>query len=66
MVGCWYVGGGLNVGGSFCCGRYVGGAVRGFKEGIKTSEGEAPAQPGDAQQIAGQTIEGEAQKEKTP
>lgn len=48
-------------------GQDLGGAVRGFKEGMKTSEGEAPA-PGDSspQQIAGQTIEGEAKKEKTP
>jgi sec-independent protein translocase protein TatA len=47
-------------------GKDLGGAVRGFKEGMKTSEGETPAQPGDPQQIAGQTIEGEARKEKTP
>lgn len=48
-------------------GQDLGGAVRGFKEGMKNSEGEAPA-PTDAppQQIVGQTIEGEAKKEKTP
>ena len=48
-------------------GQDLGGAVRGFKEGMKTSAGEAPARPGDSpQQIPGQTIEGEARKEKTP
>ena len=48
-------------------GKDLGGAVRGFKEGMKTSEGETPAQSGDSpQQIPGQTIEGEARKEKTP
>ena len=48
-------------------GRDLGGAVRGFKEGMKTSEDEAAASPSDSpQQLAGQTIEGEARKEKTP
>ena len=48
-------------------GRDLGGAVRGFKDGMKTSEGETPAPPVDpAGQIAGQTIEGEVRKEKTP
>ncbi len=48
-------------------GRDLGGAVRGFKEGMKTSESETPASSADSpQQIAGQTIEGEARKEKTP
>ena len=48
-------------------GQDLGGAVRGFKEGMKTSEGETPAPPADSpQQISGQTLEGEAKKEKTP
>jgi sec-independent protein translocase protein TatA len=48
-------------------GQDLGGAVRGFKEGMKSPEGEAPAPTDNSpQQIAGQTIEGEAKKEKTP
>lgn len=48
-------------------GQDLGGAVKGFKEGMKSPEGDAPAQSAEsAQQIAGQTIEGEAKKEKTP
>lgn len=47
-------------------GQDLGGAVRGFKDGMKGSEGEAAAPPADSPQIAGQTIEGEARKEKTP
>jgi sec-independent protein translocase protein TatA len=48
-------------------GQDLGGAVRGFKEGMKSSDGEAPAPPdGSPQQIVGQTIEGEAKKEKMP
>ena len=50
-------------------GADLGGAVRGFKEGMKTSEesGATPAKEADssAQQIAGTTIEGEVKKEKT-
>ena len=48
-------------------GQDLGGAVRGFKEGMKSSDGETPASTEPSpQQIAGQTIEGEAKKEKTP
>ena len=48
-------------------GQDLGGAVKGFKEGMKSPESETPAQSTEsAQQIAGQTIEGEAKKEKTP
>jgi sec-independent protein translocase protein TatA len=51
-------------------GQDLGGAVKGFKDGMKTPEGAeaaAPANPaaGSSQQIAGQTIEGEVKKEKT-
>ena len=49
-------------------GKDLGGAVKGFKEGMKTGdEAGAPAKEGDApaQQIGGTTIEGQVQKEKT-
>ena len=51
-------------------GQDLGGAVKGFKEGMKTPEGSEPTPPagttpGSSQQIAGQTIEGEVKKEKT-
>jgi sec-independent protein translocase protein TatA len=49
-------------------GQDLGGAVKGFKEGMKTSEEAATsAKEADssAQQIAGTTIEGEVKKEKT-
>jgi sec-independent protein translocase protein TatA len=49
-------------------GQDLGGAVKGFKEGMKTSE-EAGGTPKEAeppaQKIAGTTIDGEASKEKT-
>ena len=47
-------------------GQDLGGAVKGFKEGMKGSETEQPPQqPDSTQQIAGKTIEGEVKKEKT-
>ena len=48
-------------------GQDLGGAVKGFKEGMKTPEGSEPPPPSatSSQQIAGQTIEGEVKKEKT-
>ncbi len=50
-------------------GQDLGGAVKGFKEGMKGAESEADAAKAapDAppQKIAGTTIEGEARKEKT-
>ena len=46
-------------------GQDLGGAVKGFKDGMKTPDGaEPPAE--SSQQIAGKTIEGEVKKEKTP
>ena len=48
-------------------GQDLGGAVKGFKEGMKGDEGaeaDKPASP--PEQIGGHTIEGEAKKEKTP
>jgi sec-independent protein translocase protein TatA len=49
-------------------GQDLGGAVKGFKDGMKSGDGAEtppPAAPGPSQQIAGQTIEGEVKKEKT-
>ena len=49
-------------------GQDLGGAVKGFKEGMKGAETEADAAKSAAdvppQQIVGTTIEGEAKKEK--
>jgi sec-independent protein translocase protein TatA len=42
-------------------GQDLGGAVKGFKEGMKEGTADKPAEP--AQQV-GQTIKGEAKKEK--
>jgi sec-independent protein translocase protein TatA len=47
-------------------GQDLGGAVKGFKEGMKGSEEQPAPPPESPQQIAGTTIEGEAKKEKTP
>jgi sec-independent protein translocase protein TatA len=48
-------------------GKDLGGAVKGFKDGMKSSEEETPPQSVESpQRIAGQTIEGEVKKEKTP
>lgn len=47
-------------------GQDLGGAVKGFKEGVKGAEAEGAAAPGAEaaqQQIAGKTIEGEVRKE---
>ena len=47
-------------------GQDLGGAVRGFKEGMKTSDADAASPPEEnSQQISGKTIEGEVKKEKT-
>jgi len=48
-------------------GQDLGGAVKGFKEGMKTGEAEADAAKATtpSQQISGTTIEGEVKKEKT-
>jgi sec-independent protein translocase protein TatA len=45
-------------------GKDLGGAVKGFKDGMKSSDDEAPSVE-SPQQIAGKTIEGEVKKEKT-
>jgi len=46
-------------------GQDLGGAVRGFKEGMRSDSDAPPAAEEPPQQIAGKTIEGEAKKEKT-
>jgi len=46
-------------------GQDLGGAVKGFKEGMKDATGEAkPAEPPAPAQQVGHTIEGEVKKEK--
>lgn len=49
-------------------GQDLGGAVKGFKEGIKGAEGEADAAKtagdGPTQQIPGRTIDAEVKKDK--
>lgn len=45
-------------------GQDLGGAVKGFKEGMKTSEAETPAASAEPpSQVTGRTIEGEVRKE---
>jgi sec-independent protein translocase protein TatA len=49
-------------------GQDLGGAVKGFKEGVKGADDAADAAKeaeGSAQQIAGKTIDAEVRKEKT-
>jgi sec-independent protein translocase protein TatA len=48
-------------------GQDLGGAVKGFKEGMKSDElAETEKPASEPEQLAGRTIEGEAKKEKTP
>ena len=45
-------------------GQDLGGAVKGFKEGMKTPDEEKPTQANEpGQQLGAKTIEGEAKKE---
>ena len=45
-------------------GQDLGGAVKGFKEGMKSSEADAPAGSGEPpSQVTGRTIDAEARKE---
>ena len=47
-------------------GQDLGGAVKGFKEGMKAGEPETPPEPGEPPpQVSGKTIEGEVRKEPT-
>ena len=47
-------------------GSDLGGAVKGFKDGMKSEKDEAQAKAEIAAPATGQTIEGEAKKEATP
>jgi sec-independent protein translocase protein TatA len=45
-------------------GQDLGGAVKGFKEGMKTADDPATASPAEPpSQVTGRTIEGEVRKE---
>jgi sec-independent protein translocase protein TatA len=44
-------------------GADLGGAVKGFKEGMKSSEPDAETPPAEPPQVSGKTIEGEVRKE---
>jgi sec-independent protein translocase protein TatA len=48
-------------------GQDLGGAVKGFKEGMKSGDADVsspPPSPTPSQQLGGQTIEGEVKKER--
>jgi sec-independent protein translocase protein TatA len=47
-------------------GTDLGGAVKGFKDGMKTEEDKSTASKAEISPQAGQTIEGEARKEAQP
>jgi sec-independent protein translocase protein TatA len=44
-------------------GQDLGGAVKGFKEGMKSAETDAPPAAEPPSQVTGRTIEGEVRKE---
>jgi sec-independent protein translocase protein TatA len=46
-------------------GQDLGGAVKGFKEGMKGAEDDGASPPEPPQQIAGKTIDAEAKKESS-
>ncbi len=49
-------------------GQDLGGAVKGFKDGMKEASADKPAdpqQPQQTQQVSGQTIDVEARREET-
>lgn len=48
-------------------GQDLGGAVKGFKDGMKEASADKPAPSSDAppQQVSGQTIDVEARREQT-
>lgn len=46
-------------------GQDLGGAVKGFKEGMKSSEESTPPSPADAPQVTGRTIDAEVTKESS-
>ena len=46
-------------------GSDLGGAVKGYKEGMKTEDGKTEQAKGEIPPTTGQTIDGEARKEST-
>jgi sec-independent protein translocase protein TatA len=46
-------------------GQDLGGAVKGFKEGMKGAEEEEAGKPAEPPQIAGKTIDAEVKKESS-
>lgn len=46
-------------------GQDLGGAVKGFKDGMKEASADKPADAQPAQQVTGQTIDVEARREQT-
>jgi sec-independent protein translocase protein TatA len=44
-------------------GQDLGGAVKGFKEGMRTPEGDQPSADEPPSQVTGRTLEGEVRKE---
>jgi sec-independent protein translocase protein TatA len=44
-------------------GQDLGGAVKGFKEGMKSSEADTPPPADSPSQVTGRTLEGEVRKE---
>jgi sec-independent protein translocase protein TatA len=44
-------------------GQDLGGAVKGFKEGMRTSEADQPPAGEPPSQVTGRTLEGEVRKE---
>jgi sec-independent protein translocase protein TatA len=44
-------------------GQDLGGAVKGFKEGMKSAEADTPPPAEPPSQVTGRTIEGEVRKE---
>jgi sec-independent protein translocase protein TatA len=45
-------------------GSDLGGAVKGFKDGMKEGSADKPAEPVPPQQVSGQTIDVEARREQ--
>ncbi|MFA7322688.1 MAG: Sec-independent protein translocase subunit TatA [Dokdonella sp.] len=46
-------------------GSDLGGAVKGFKDGMKEASADKPADKSEPQQVSGQTIDVESRREQT-
>ncbi|MDA8258896.1 MAG: Sec-independent protein translocase subunit TatA [Betaproteobacteria bacterium] len=46
-------------------GSDLGGAVKGFKDGMKEASADKPADKAEPQQVSGQTIDVESRREQT-